>query len=157
MDISDNHFPESDIVAEIYSGEINFDEEDFGKMESIVVGFESLYMEGDYLEGELRKSTKTFIFSKEFFFASDIFFWWTDFKTFLAEKKGTSDWRQAVSNDSIAQFLSDFLFHPDGGKNMDRFMFETELVCGEPASKIKVHNFARPLSFNNTNEQLSKI
>ena len=51
MDISDNHFPESDIVADIYSGEINFDEEDFSKMESIVVGFELLYMEGDYLEG----------------------------------------------------------------------------------------------------------
>ena len=68
----------------------------------------------------------------------DIFFWWTDFKKFLAEKKGTSDWRRALSNGSIAQFLSDFLFHPDGGKNKDRFMFETELVCGEPASKIKV-------------------
>ena len=67
MDISDNHFPESDIVADIYSGEINFDEEDFSKIESIVVGFELLYMEGDYLEGELRKSTKTFILAKDFF------------------------------------------------------------------------------------------
>ena len=55
----------------------------------------------------------------------------------MAEKKDTIDWRQAASNNSIAQFLSDFLFHPDGGKNMDGFIFETELVCGEPASRIK--------------------
>ena len=61
MDVSENHFPESDIVADIYSGEINFDEDDFNKMESIVVGFEHLYMEGEYLEGESIHWTEEFI------------------------------------------------------------------------------------------------
>ena len=61
MDVSDNHFPESDIVADIYSGEINYDEEDFRKMESIVKGFELLYMEGNYLDGKLRQWTKKFV------------------------------------------------------------------------------------------------
>ena len=61
MDVSDNHFPESDIVADIYSGEINYDEEDFSKMESIVKGFELLYMEGKYLDGKLRIWSKEFI------------------------------------------------------------------------------------------------
>ena len=69
---------------------------------------------------------------------SDITFWWTDFKTFMAERKGISNWRSAVANGSIARFLSDFLFHPDGGKNMDMFNFQKELTCGKPASKIEV-------------------
>ena len=67
MDVSDNHFPESDIVADIYSGEINYDEEDFSKMESIVKGFELLYMEGKYLDGKLRQWTKEFIYWMSFF------------------------------------------------------------------------------------------
>ena len=135
MDVSEDHFPESDIVADIYSGEINFNEDDFSRLESIVEDFELLYKEGEYLEGKLRNERNLLL---QFLFVSDIFFWWRDFKTFLAEKKDTSDWRQAISNGSIVQYLSDFLFHPDGGKNMDSFMFETELVCGEAASRIKV-------------------
>ena len=54
MDVSENHFTESDIVADIYAGEINMDKEDLDKMDGMVKEFEQLHAEGDYLDGKLR-------------------------------------------------------------------------------------------------------
>ena len=67
-------------------------------------------------------------------------FWWPDLKEFMAKRKGASDWRAAIREGSFATYLSDFLVHRDGGENKDKFTFERELVCGEPASGIKVRN-----------------
>ena len=68
-------------------------------------------------------------------------FWWPDLKEFMAKRKGASDWRAAIREGSFATYLSDFLVHRDGGENKDKFTFERELVCGEPASGIKVKKF----------------
>ena len=65
-------------------------------------------------------------------------FWWPDLKEFMAKRKDASDWRGAIRDGSFATYLSDFLVHRDGGENKDKFTFERELVCGEPASGIKV-------------------
>ena len=58
MDVSENHFTESDIVADIYAGEINMDKEDLDKMEGMVEEFEQLHTEGDYLDGKLKISVR---------------------------------------------------------------------------------------------------
>ena len=65
-------------------------------------------------------------------------FWWTDLKEFMRKRKNASDWRATIIDGSFATYLSDFLLHRDGGENKDKFTFEKELVCGEPASGIKV-------------------
>ena len=54
MVVSEDHFTESDIVADIYAGEINLNKEDLEKMEGMVEAFEQLQTEGDYLDGKLR-------------------------------------------------------------------------------------------------------
>ena len=53
-------------------------------------------------------------------------------------KKGISDWRDTIFNGTMADVLSEFLFHQDGGKNRDKFIFDKDLICGYPASAIKV-------------------
>ena len=114
MDISDNHFPESDIVADIYSGEINFDEEDFSKIESIVVGFELLYMEGDYLEGELRKSTKTFIFSKGFFLLQTFSFGGQTSRLFWQRRRAPLTGGRQFQTTALPNFCQTFCSIPMG-------------------------------------------
>ena len=54
MDVSEEHFTESDIVADIYAGEISLDKEDLEEMEGMVEQFEQLHAEGNYLDGKLR-------------------------------------------------------------------------------------------------------
>ena len=69
---------------------------------------------------------------------SDVDFWWTDLKEFMSKRKNATDWRAAIREGTFSTYLSDFLLHRDGGENMDKFIFERDIVCGEPASGIKV-------------------
>lgn len=59
-------------------------------------------------------------------------------KEFMSKRKNATDWRAAIRDGRITTYLSDFLLHRDGGENKDKFIFERDLVCGEPASGIKV-------------------
>jgi hypothetical protein len=77
------------------------------------------------------------------FTISGVDFWFNDLKKFLREKKGILDWRKTFSSNytdtsAFRTFLSDFLFHKEGGESKQSFMFEEDLVCGEPAFKINV-------------------
>ena len=66
----------------------------------------------------------------------------------MTKRKNASDWRATIIDGSFATYLSDFLLHRDGGENKDKFTFEKELVCGEPASGIKVsENVSSKLSY----------
>ena len=53
-------------------------------------------------------------------------------------KKGIFDWRDTIFNRTMADLLSEFLFHRVGAQNRDMFIFEKDLVCGNPASEITV-------------------
>ena len=70
---------------------------------------------------------------------SEVDFWWPDLKEFMATRKNATDWRTTISDGSFAKYLSDFLLHRDGGENKDKFIFERDIVCGEPASHIRVN------------------
>ena len=58
MDASEEHFTDSDIIADIYAGEIDLDKENLEKMEEMVEEFEQLHAEGNYLDGKLRSSVR---------------------------------------------------------------------------------------------------
>ena len=58
MDASEEHFTDSDIIADIYAGEMNLDKDDLEKMEGMVEEFEQLHAEGNYLDGKLRSSVR---------------------------------------------------------------------------------------------------
>ncbi len=85
---------------------------------------------------------------------AEVEFWWTDLKQFLAKKKKVKDWRTAFiggddGNGMFRYYLTDFLTKKEGGEKKSMFLFEGELVCGEPAPRISVtylRTFAKDIS-----------
>ena len=99
-------------------------------------------------------------------FFSGLDVWWTNFKAYLAEEKNVSDWRSILvegssdSLDDIANqhtgggrstlndsnlfehtfnmWLSDFLFSKSGTIFKEKFVFDGDLTCNQPAPPIKV-------------------
>merc|ERR1719188_1263716 len=110
-------FPESDIVATVYSGEIEYTLDNFEKIERMVGEFEEYASKTGLLD--------------------EVDFWWPDLKEFMATRKNATDWRTTILDGSFAKYLSDFLLHRDGGENKEKFIFERDIVCGEPASHIR--------------------
>ena len=50
--------------------------------------------------------------------------WWNDLKQYLKKRKGVSDWRDSIRDDTFRQYLSDFLHHEDGAQSKKDFKFE---------------------------------
>ena len=77
--------------------------------------------------------------------------WWPNFKTFIAEERNITDWRQTINGSSangtevtesdrtkFPMLLSDFLFSRRGSKYKNYFHFAGELVCNAPVPNITV-------------------
>ena len=68
--------------------------------------------------------------------------WWTNFKGYIGEDKGVSDWRTTLqSNRTEKRFeflLSEFLHSRQGSKYKRNFHFDGNLTCNAPAPQITV-------------------
>jgi Niemann-Pick C1 protein len=118
IDTNEVQFPSTGWPATVYVGHIDYSVEDFEKLDTMVDRFDNLLVEEHFL--------------------TEVEFWWTDLKVFLAEKRNISNWRDAFNDpNTFRLYLSDFLFHTDGAQNIINIKFEEELVCGDPASAIK--------------------
>ena len=67
--------------------------------------------------------------------------WWSKLKEYATQKKNFTSWEDFANPTDFEMILSDFLFSPYGFNYKSSFKFEDDLVCDEPAPRIKVRQF----------------
>lgn len=70
--------------------------------------------------------------------------WVETFHEFVDEYHDIDFTREPMTDEQFSQFISEFLFHSEGGQYQANFRFVKKLVCGQPATSVKISS----ISFN---------
>ena len=119
VDIHSNLYPENGWTAEVYSEHLNHTH--LESIDQLVAGFEGLKEVGG-----LRSVNS----------------WWSKIQEYAKQTTNYSSWQEFATEERFPMILSDFLFSSAGASFKNSFVFETPLVCSQPAPPIAASKFS---------------
>ena len=64
--------------------------------------------------------------------------WWDPLKGYARNKKNITRWQDFSNPEDFSMILSDFLFSKGGVSYKNKFRFDGQLICNQPAPPITV-------------------